>query len=300
MPNNPHTDIHSIEKYQFIYHFLPHPHKKTRATLLSHTAIFAYLLIILLFVGLLKFIPKAFPGVLGYASDITIAELFERANQERLEQGMQELRLNQTLSNAAEKKAQHMFKNDYWAHISPDGTDPWEFILGVGYDYVYAGENLAKNFNSSDEVIEAWYRSASHRDNLLSTKYDEMGFAVVDGVLDGYETTLVVQMFGRPRDSTMIASKEQEEQLLQQYESEEFVAVELETPEVLPAVDVSIATRVISLTLGGFLLVLLVLDIWYSKRKAIPKFTGHTLAHIIILLIALLGMWFILSPGRII
>jgi uncharacterized protein YkwD len=73
--------------------------------------------------------------------------------------------------------------------FSPDGTEPWDFILGEKYDYIYAGENLAKNFSTFDDVVEAWYNSPSHKENLLNKNYTEMGFAIVNGELNGYETT---------------------------------------------------------------------------------------------------------------
>jgi hypothetical protein len=40
--------------------------------------------------------------------------------------------------------------------------------------------------------------SQTHRDNIMSGRYTEIGVAVVNGILDGQETTLVVQHFGRP------------------------------------------------------------------------------------------------------
>lgn len=174
--------------------------------MLSHKAIIIYCLLILFATGLFRLIPLVFPGVLGYASDIKISDLLVDSNKKRVAAGLSELRLNEKLTDAADKKASHMFEKNYWAHISPDGTEPWDFILGENYDYIYAGENLAKNFTHSDEVVEAWMGSPSHRDNLLSPNYDEVGFAVRDGILDGYETTLVVQMFGRPRAKGQVAS----------------------------------------------------------------------------------------------
>ncbi len=38
--------------------------------------------------------------------------------------------------------------------------------------------------------------SPTHRDNVLSQKYKDIGVAIKTGVLLGKETTLVVQMFG--------------------------------------------------------------------------------------------------------
>ena len=88
----------------------------------------------------------------------------------RDEAGLDSLRLNPTLTAAAKRKAEHMFAENYWAHISPTGVEPWYFILDSGYDYSYAGENLAKNFNTSKEVVAAWYQSPTHRDNSAKPK----------------------------------------------------------------------------------------------------------------------------------
>jgi len=304
---NPYTDTHAIEKYQFLHHFLPHPDTKKRAKFLSHQALALYLFVLVAAAGFLKLLPVVAPGVLGYSSNITIVDLLNETNGMREEHGLERLRLNPELTNAATEKARHMFAHDYWAHIAPDGTEPWDFILTQEYDYSYAGENLAKSFNTSDEVVEAWFRSPTHKDNLLNPHYTEIGFAVVNGVLDGYETTLVVQMFGRPRDLTQVATVLEEEALLEQLAPEVPVGAAPATQiagvpvseEILPAVDVTQATRTITLVVGGFLFVLLALDIWYTKRKAIPKVTGHAYMHILILSMTLVGVWFALTPGRV-
>lgn len=329
------TDPDSIKKYQyrFIHHFLPHEHNKKRATLLSNSAFTVYVFGFLAIFLVASLIPKAMPGVLGYASNITISDLLTKTNEERVERGLSELRLNPQLSQAANSKAAHMFEFDYWAHVAPNGTEPWDFILGADYDYSYAGENLAKNFRTSNEVVKAWMESPTHRENLLNENYDEIGFAVVDGVLDGYETTLVVQMFGRPRDPSLVATVETEQQLLQGFAAEAAAAPQ-NTPaqeiaavpesnnapgestlitnnpitqaiEQLPSVqsttvDVTTAYKTIAVSFGIFLVALLGVDVWYSRKKGILKINGHTFAHITILLVALGGVLFVLRPGSII
>lgn len=301
-------ETHAIQKYQFLHHFLPHPETRQRAKLLSHAALLVYSLIMLVVLGMFHLLPKVAPGVLGYASNISIAELLSVTNEIRIENGLKAIATNPALMEAAEKKAEHMFENDYWAHIAPDGTAPWDFILLENYDYSYAGENLAKNYNTSEQVVDAWFKSPAHRENLLSEQYEEIGFAVVDGVLEGYETTLVVQLFGKARqpqqfasvfdESTGIAFEPLYEEEFVPSETEAVVRV-LERTEVLPAIDVVTATKTITLLVGGFLLVLLLLDIWYTKKKAIPKITGHAFSHVIMLVFTIVGVWFALSPGKI-
>lgn len=130
------------------------------------------------------------------ASAIDTARLIELTNQERTTRGLNTLVLDQRLTNAAANKGADMFAKQYWAHYGPNGETPWQFIKAAGYNYVYAGENLAKDFTSTDPIHTAWMNSPSHRDNIINTHYQHIGIAAIDGVFDGKQTTIVVQMFG--------------------------------------------------------------------------------------------------------
>jgi len=103
-----------------------------------------------------------------------------------------------------------MFDDNYWAHVSPSGREPWDFFDQQNYTYIYAGENLAKNFATSSGVIEGWMNSQGHRENLLNDNYTEIGIAAVNGQLEGEDTTLVVALYGRPSGTPpVIAAGEQ-------------------------------------------------------------------------------------------
>ena len=134
--------------------------------------------------------------VLGYASSITPSQIVELTNQRRVAEGLASLTVSEELNQAAVGKANDMCTKQYWAHLAPDGTTPWVFIRNAGYSYTVAGENLARDFGESNSVVEAWMASSTHKANLIHPKYREIGVAVVDGKLNGVETTLVVQMFG--------------------------------------------------------------------------------------------------------
>ena len=108
------------------------------------------------------------------------------------------MQINEKLNQAALAKAQHMFSEQYWAHSAPDGTQPWVFIKNAGYVYKYAGENLARDFDTTDEMVKAWMNSPTHKENIINPNFTEIGLAVVNGTLNGFSTTLVVQMFGAP------------------------------------------------------------------------------------------------------
>jgi hypothetical protein len=186
--------------------FVPHHSNNCKARIL-HPSVLCLLVAIYLFGQFaLNFYLLVSPSVLGFASNITPERVLEVTNQKRGENGLSPLTLNSKLSEAAQRKAGDMFAFNYWAHISPSGRSPWSFFQEVGYKYLYAGENLARDFMSSDSVVDAWMNSPSHRDNLLNSNYKEIGLSVVNGTLNGVETTLVVQMFGTPT-STPVAKK---------------------------------------------------------------------------------------------
>ncbi len=135
--------------------------------------------------------------ILGYASSIFVSDVISQVNQERLNNGKAPLIENAQLSSAAQAKANDMFASNYWAHNNPtNGRQPWNFIREAGYVYRYAGENLARDFGDTPNMVAAWMASPTHRDNIVSDRYTETGVAVVNGSLEGVETTLVVQMFG--------------------------------------------------------------------------------------------------------
>lgn len=144
----------------------------------------------------MSFVKTNYPTVLGVSSDVSTQELLILTNEKRQENGLEPLTTDDRLSQAAAGKATDMFSKDYWAHNAPDGTTPWSFIKGAGYDYIYAGENLARGFNSAQDVINAWMASPEHRQNMLSANYQNVGFAVATGKLSGEDTVLVVEMLG--------------------------------------------------------------------------------------------------------
>ncbi|MBN1374425.1 hypothetical protein JW962_03790 [Candidatus Dojkabacteria bacterium] len=138
----------------------------------------------------------------AYAGSIEQAALVALANVDRISRGLIPLQVNNELVAAAYLKAYDMLDKQYWAHYGPSGESPWMYILSSGYDYTYAGENLAYGFEDSSGVHEAWMNSPTHRDNILNNSFIDVGIAVVKGFFEGSETTLVVQLFGSLGDSS--------------------------------------------------------------------------------------------------
>jgi uncharacterized protein YkwD len=130
-------------------------------------------------------------------SRISQVAFLNETNAARLTNGLSVLKSNEILTLAAQAKITDMQNLGYWDHFRPsDKKAPWDFIRDSGYQYTIAGENLAKGFQTAHGITEAWLASPSHRANLLSTKYEDVGFAT--GYIETPEgrVLLTVQMFG--------------------------------------------------------------------------------------------------------
>lgn len=123
---------------------------------------------------------------------LSAEEIINLVNEDRASHGLPRLSTNPVLNLAALAKAQDMFEKNYFSHVSPEGTMPWHWFKSMGYHYTYAGENLAEGFRDELELEESWMQSPSHRANILSPYYSEMGLAVVQR----NNTNVVVQLFG--------------------------------------------------------------------------------------------------------
>lgn len=133
-----------------------------------------------------------------YIAAVVAAVLTDLLNEDRASLALSPLRVNPKLVAAAQAKANDMAERGYFAHTSPDGKTSWYWFEAVGYEYAYAGENLAVDFSESGDVQRAWMRSPTHRANIANGNYTEIGIATARGSYKGHETVFAVQMFGRP------------------------------------------------------------------------------------------------------
>lgn len=310
-----------------VHAFLPHHTNNHRARALHIDAFLVYIFAFLMFQIVTWVGSVRIPDVLGYATDIRLEELLSFTNAKRQEAGLSPLSLNGELSQAAAGKAADMFAKGYWAHTSPDGKLPWDFIVGAGYKYTIAGENLAKNFNDSRGVVDAWMVSATHKENLLKPSYKDIGFAIVNGTLNGEETTLVVQMFGASAGAPVAAAPAPQplvrEVVAQKPEPIVTTAPTVTPPPVAvtqiafttekpagtsafgpivlaqfrevvkhPWVNLGALNKWVSFLFIGFLIVVLSLDAWLVHQRRIVRVSGRSHAHILFFaaLLIIIGM----------
>lgn len=88
-------------------------------------------------------------------------EEFALVNQKRAENGSEPLTWDESMYELACVRAQECVQS--FSHTRPDGT-----IVTETHQY---GENLAKNFKSTTNLINGWMNSPGHRDNLLNPEY---------------------------------------------------------------------------------------------------------------------------------
>ena len=304
---------------KLIHFLIPRESNNHKAKILHSSSLVVIVVFLILFQGIINFVPKINPNILGYASNISIQEVVNLTNQKRLEAGLSTLSLNQTLSSAAYTKGRDMIDRDYWAHVAPDGTQPWKFFTSFGYKYRYAGENLARDFSNASSAMDAWMNSPTHKENILNPKYKEIGIGVVEGDLAGTDTTIIVQFFGATYADKVV------QPIAQAAKIEKTVAptvaptviptdtpipIEIIKPQVKaeittpkPNQEVLISpfttTRNVSVIIVIILLLVFMLDAFLVSRRRITRIAGRTFSHVAFLLM-ILAIIMILKSGKII
>ncbi|MGZ5492409.1 MAG: CAP domain-containing protein [Thermoanaerobaculia bacterium] len=136
-------------------------------------------------------------GTAAFAAEITPASVVAEMNLRRALFGLPPLHADVRLEDAAGDRISDMEDQGYWAHISPDGKEPFRWLHPHGYDFHYAGENLASGFETAEVLVDAWMESKGHRQNILSPLYHDCGVAVIEGSTTGRASgKSVVVLFG--------------------------------------------------------------------------------------------------------
>lgn len=170
----------------------------------SLSAIVIFLIIFKVFITLFLF--AIYPSFVYLSTDI-YNQIIELTNKTRIEEGVPPLKINDFLNQAARNKAQDMVLNQYFAHDTPEGKKPWQWINKKEYDYTNAGENLAMNFTSAEMAHLALLQSKSHKKNIVNPKFKDIGAAVLTGEMNGKKTMVLVEIFGKQRNDNQEINK---------------------------------------------------------------------------------------------
>ncbi|MCD7751772.1 MAG: CAP domain-containing protein [Lachnospiraceae bacterium] len=98
---------------------------------------------------------EAVTGTFHYAEAYRVLAL---VNEHRESLGLNALTWDEDMRQAAEIRAAEATLN--WSHTRPNG-ESWYTVSDL-----VKGENLAKGYNSAEDVFEAWMNSQGHRENI--------------------------------------------------------------------------------------------------------------------------------------
>lgn len=122
--------------------------------------------------------------------------LIQALNIVRRQNNLPPLTESSKLDKSALEKAQDLVNLNYWAHQRLGGQEPWELMKNAGYDYLVAGENLARGYTSDQQNMDSWMASPSHKDVILDPRFTELGIGRAKDK-EGHE--YVATHFGKPR-----------------------------------------------------------------------------------------------------
>lgn len=288
--------------------FAPHHTNNFRAKLLHNSGIFAIIGIIITGNVFLRLLDNPALHILGFTSSLTIDQVVSATNQERIGAGLKPLSYNEKLADAARRKAANMYSENYWSHNSPSGKSPWVWFNDAGYQYTFAGENLAKDFGDISRLMSAWMASPTHKDNIVSVKYSEIGVAVVPGSLQGSETVLVVQLFGTPSQGGVVVTPATPPPVSTVPIPLQVAEVQGNTVKVPPEPSLQTETvpkynsfnlrRLLNLGTTLLFILALVIDLYLAESQRLSRRVGNNWGHIIFINFILLAT-VIVNAGKI-
>ncbi|MDD3173795.1 MAG: CAP domain-containing protein [Herbinix sp.] len=103
-------------------------------------------------------------------------EVLRLVNVERSKAGLPAYTTNQTLTTAANKRAQEITSS--FSHTRPNGTSFFTVFRDYKIPFRAAGENIAYGQRTPQAVVSAWMKSPGHRKNILSSRFKKIGIGI--------------------------------------------------------------------------------------------------------------------------
>lgn len=104
-------------------------------------------------------------------------ELLAYHNQYRKQQGLVPLQLDTNCIKAAQGHSDYMARTGRFSHDQP-GANFTTRLTNAGARFSAAGENIALGFADPASVTRGWMDSPGHKANILSSKYNRVGFGL--------------------------------------------------------------------------------------------------------------------------
>jgi len=119
------------------------------------------------------------------------AQMLVLVNQERAKAGLPALKADPELAVVARAQSKDMFARGYFAHVNPDGKDPFDRMKAAHIVFRNAGENLALA-QTLEIAHKNLMNSPGHRANILHTGFGRLGIGILDG---GFYGLMISQEF---------------------------------------------------------------------------------------------------------
>lgn len=95
-------------------------------------------------------------------------------NRERTRRGLPALQESRLLDRSAQGWSDKMVAIDQFTH----GLDFAARLAAVGFDWSFAGENIATGFGTPADVVRAWMASSGHCRNILDPHFSRVGTGI--------------------------------------------------------------------------------------------------------------------------
>lgn len=116
------------------------------------------------------------------------ARMLELVNGERVAAGLRPLAPDPELTQVARQHSADMFARGYFAHLTPEGRDPFARMREASVRFVTAGENLALA-PTLQIAHTGLMNSPGHRANILQPDFGRVGIGIMDGGIHGLMVT---------------------------------------------------------------------------------------------------------------
>ena len=123
---------------------------------------------------------------LGYTTKLVSVDAKDEAamlvllNYERTTRGLPPLTMNPQAREVTRVYSADMFARGFFAHVDPDGHNPFDRMRTGGVKFDSAGENLALAPNLA-QAHDGLMKSPGHKANILSVNYKTVGIGIIDG-----------------------------------------------------------------------------------------------------------------------
>jgi uncharacterized protein YkwD len=119
------------------------------------------------------------------------SKMLQLINAERAKEGLKPLKADPQQTLVARAHSKDMFARGYFAHVNPDGKNPFERMKDANVKFTAAGENLALA-QTLEIAHKNLMNSPGHRANIMSPDFGRVGIGIMDG---GFYGLMISQEF---------------------------------------------------------------------------------------------------------